>query len=238
MDQKINEIREFFRAHANQANVEKYSRYFKEGEYDGYGIDTKIYEHQRDLWIEKWSAEMSLDDFLTLGDRLIPGGKYEEVSLAIALVAAQKADFSKSVFDRIGHWFTLGITNWANTDVLCMLVLPSFFTRGILQLTDLKAWITAESEWQRRSVPVTLIELVKSGLKPAEAFSLIEPLMTDASEYVQKGLGTLLRSLWKKNPQEVEAFLFKWKDRCGRLIIQYATEKMDKEYRKQFRRTK
>ncbi len=49
---------------------------------------------------------------------------------------------------------------------------------------------------------------------------------------VQKGIGTLLRGLWKKYPEEVDAFLLKWKDQCGRLIVQYATEKMDKEYRK------
>jgi hypothetical protein len=30
----------------------------------------------------------------------------------------------------------------------------------------------------------------------------------------------------------------KWKDTCGRTIIQYATEKMDKEYRKKFAKAK
>jgi 3-methyladenine DNA glycosylase AlkD len=87
-------------------------------------------------------------------------------------------------------------------------------------------------------VPVTLVELTGKGLKLQDAFETIEPLMSDGSEYVQKGIGTLLRGLWKKHPAEVEDFLMKWKDKCGRLIIQYATEKMDKEYRKKFRKTK
>jgi len=65
---------------------------------------------------------------------------------------------------------------------------------------------------------------------------MIEPVMPDDSEYVQKGMGTLLRTLWKKYPEEVESFLFEWKDSCGRFIIQYATEKMVKDYRKTFRR--
>ena len=42
-------------------------------------------------------------------------------------------------------------------------------------------------------------------------------------EYVQKGIGTLLRGLWKIYPLEIEVFLLKWKDQCGRLIIQYST---------------
>ena len=67
---------------------------------------------------------------------------------------------------------------------------------------------------------------------------IIEPLMLDKSEYVQKGLGTLLRELWKKYPQQIEKFLLKWKDTCGRKIIQYATEKMDKEKRVLFRKSK
>jgi len=55
---------------------------------------------------------------------------------------------------------------------------------------------------------------------------------------VQKGIGTLLRSLWKKQPGEVEKFLLKWKDQCARLIVQYATEKMNKEQKKKFKRAK
>ncbi len=87
-------------------------------------------------------------------------------------------------------------------------------------------------------MPVTLVELIKKDLKPEIALPLIEPLMLDDSEYVQKGIGTLLRGLWKTYPVEIEEFLLKWKDQCGRLIIRYATEKMDKEYRRKFRKIK
>ena len=31
--------------------------------------------------------------------------------------------------------------------------------------------------------------------------------MLDNSEYVQKGIGTLLRGLWKKYPADIEIFL-------------------------------
>ena len=102
----------------------------------------------------------------------------------------------------------------------------------------LKTWNDAESEWQRRAVPVTLVEMIKPGLKASEAIKAIEPLMMDKSVYVQKGLGTLLRGLWKNQPDEIEAFLLKWKDQSPRMIYQYATEKMDKEYRKKFRKAK
>jgi 3-methyladenine DNA glycosylase AlkD len=237
IEQKLHEIREFFVEQANPEIVKKYARYFKDG-FDGYGIDQKTFEKQRDIWIEKWSIEMSQDDFLNLGDKLMQTGKYEEKSMAIALINSQRKFYTPDTFERIGKWFDLGISNWAISDVLCMLVLPHFILDDIISFDTLKTWTKAESEWQRRSVPVTLVELLKNDLNTETAFNLVEPLMLDKSEYVQKGIGTLLRGLWKKYPSDVEHFLMKWKDQCGRLIVQYAIEKMDKEYRKKFRRKK
>ena len=132
----------------------------------------------------------------------------------------------------------MGVTNWATTDVLCMLVLSSFIKDEVISYEKLKEWTLSESQWQRRAVPVTLVELLKEGLKPETTLPIIEPIMLDDSENVQKGIGTLLRGLWKKYPKKIESFLLQWKNQCGRLIIQYAIKKMDKEYRKQFRKEK
>ena len=237
IDTKFKEIRNFCILNSKPENVLKYSRYFKEG-FDGYGIEQKTYENQRDQWIEEWKGEMTLELYLDLGDQLMQSGKYEEKSFAIAFVKSQRENYNKNTFERIGKWFDYGISNWATTDVLCMLVLSSFLIDKIISFNELKEWTNSQSEWKRRVVPVTLVELIKKDLKPSDALPLIEPLMPDKSEYVQKGIGTLLRGLWKKHPKEIEDFLFKWKDKCGRLIIQYATEKMDKEYRKKFSKQK
>ncbi len=239
IDAKIKEIRAFFTNHFNPEIIKKYQRYFKEG-YDGYGIDDKILKSQIDNWLEQWKEEMTIDSYFELGDELMNTGRFEEKSLAIIFLKAYSKDFSKATFDRIGHWFDNGINNWATADVLCMLVLSSLLVDKVIGFDDLKTWTDAESEWKRRCVPVALVEMDKitKEVNPIEAIELMEPLMLDDSEYVQKGIGTLLRGLWKKHPSQIEDFLMKWKDQCGRLIVQYATEKMDKEYRKKFRRTK
>lgn len=236
IDSKIKEIREFFKLNSNPKIISKYSKYFKEG-YDGYGIDKDLIEKQIEIWKTNWKNEMTLDNYLALGDEL-QRGRYDEKNLAIVVLQTQREYFTKETFIRIGKWFDYGINNWATTDVLCMFLLSSFIYDRIIELDDLKAWNDSESEWKRRAVPVTLIELIKKGLKPKEAIAVIEPLMLDKSKYVQKGIGTLLRGLWKKYPKEIEEFLLKWKDNCGRLIIQYSTEKMDIEYRKKFKKNK
>jgi 3-methyladenine DNA glycosylase AlkD len=237
IDEKIKLIRDFCIENSKQTNIDKYSRYFKEG-FDGYGIDHKVYESQRDSWIVEWKKEMTIDKYLELGDRLVQIGKFEEISFAISFLKSERENYTESTFDRVGNWFDLGISDWGNTDVLCMLVISSFLIDHIIEFDKLSEWTTSNSEWKRRAVPVTLVEMIKLDLKPKDAIPLIEPLMLDNSEYVQKGIGTLLRGLWKKYPLEIEDFLLKWKDQCGRLIIQYSTEKMDKEYRKKFRKVK
>jgi len=237
INSKLNEIKSFCKSNSNPDIIKKYSRYFKGG-FDGYGIEQKIFENQRDKWIEKWKNEMTLETYLELGDKLMQTGKYEEMSFAIAFLKSERQNYTSHTFDRIGNWFDYGISNWATTDVLCMLVLSSFLIDNIIPFEKLKEWTKSDSEWQRRTVPVTLVQLIKKELKPKIALPVIDPLMLDKSEYVQKGIGTLLRGLWKSNPMIIEKFLLKWKDHCGRLIIQYATEKMDKDYRKKFRKTK
>jgi 3-methyladenine DNA glycosylase AlkD len=237
LEKKLQEIKGFFTQQGNPENVRKFSRYFKEG-FKGYGIDQKTFEKQKDHWIESWKDEMSLDDYLDLGEHLVQTGNYEEASLAIMFAASRREQFTPATFDGLGKWFGLGMNNWANTDVLCMFVLKYFLLDGVIDYPKLASWNTAPSEWQRRTVPVTLNELIKTGLTPEIALPLVEPLMMDDSEYVQKGIGTLLRGLWQKYPGDIEGFLLKWKERCGRLIVRYATEKMDKEKRKKFARSK
>lgn len=237
IDSKIKEIREFYESNSDPEILKKYQKYFKEG-YDGYGIDKNVAEEQIENWIEQWKDEMTIDSYLKLGDELIKNGRYDEKNLAITFLKTKRTEFSKDTFNSIGKWFDYGINNWATTDILCWFVISSLLIDKVIDFDDLKSWIDSGSEWKRRAVPVALVELdkIKKDLKPGEAMELIEPLMLDESEYVQKGIGTLLRGLWKKYPANIEKFLIKWKDKCGRLIIQYATEKMDKDYRKKFRK--
>ncbi|MBI9072836.1 MAG: DNA alkylation repair protein [Melioribacteraceae bacterium] len=237
LESKHEEIINFCIANSDDSIIKKYSRYFKEG-YDGYGIDSKILESQKIKWLDLWKDEMTISEYLDLGDLLISTGKFEEADYATQFIASKKDKFSTETFDRIGNWLENGIQNWANTDVLCMLVLPEFIYHKIIEPKDFMNWTKSESKWKRRAVPVTFYEVIKKGHSSEPVFSVIEKLMEDKEEDVQKGLGTLLREIWKKQPEIAERFLLKWKDKCGRKIIHYATEKIDKDYKAKFKKTK
>jgi len=237
IEEKFLEIRKFCEKNANPEIIKKYSRYFTEG-YDAYGLDQETFESQRDKWLEHWKKDFTLNDYLLLGDKLISTGKYEEASFAISFIYSNKENYTAETFDKLGSWLEKGIINWAHTDVLSGKALSIFFTHQIIGLESLKEWTESASKWKRRSVPVTLIDVLKMDIPLKKLFSIIEPLMLDTEKFVQKGLGWFLREAWKIYPEEAEDFLLKWKETCGRIIIQYATEKMDKENRHRFRRVK
>lgn len=196
IEQKIEEIRAFCRENSDQKIIDKYQRYFKEG-YDGYGVEDKLFQSQRDKWLEEWQQEMSFADYLQLGDLLVQSGRFEEIAYAIHFVAAFKDEYSPEAFEAIGTWLENGIANWASTDILCMLVLSHFINEEIVDARQLAEWAKSTSKWKRRAVPVTLVEAVKLGREPDQVLPLITALMLNEAEDVQKGLGTLLRTLEK-----------------------------------------
>lgn len=230
------EVKEFCRAHADAALVKKYARYFVEG-YDAYGVDFRIpeYEAQRKAWIQRLK-EAGPGAVFEAGDRLMESGKYEEGFCAIRFAADSRECYTPEVFERIGRWFEKGIVNWALCDVLCGEVLSPFLLDGVVGLKMLEPWVQSGLKYQRRAVPVALIKPVKEGWGLQPLFKLIEPLLSDGEKVVQQGAGWFLREAWKLQPKPAEAFLMRFKETCPRLIVQYATEKMDKSARAKFRR--
>jgi 3-methyladenine DNA glycosylase AlkD len=83
-----------------------------------------------------------------------------------------------------------------------------------------------------------MIKYLKNEPPINSLLDFIDPLMMDEEKVVRQGLGWFLRKAWKKHPAPVEKFLLKWKDKCGRLIIQYATEKMKPKDKEKFRKNK
>jgi 3-methyladenine DNA glycosylase AlkD len=234
---KHKEVIEFYTKNADEKVVKKLSKYFKEG-LDAYGSDKEKVEIQRKKWLETWEKDMTIDDYLDFGDRLVSTGKFEEAGCAVNFILSKKGEFTRETFERVGKWLENGIQNWANTDLMCMLLLSVFIFNDIVQPKDFTSWTKSASKWKRRAVPVTFVEVIRKNHDPMPILAVIEDLMEDNEEDVQKGLGTLLRDIWKKQPELAEAFLLKWKNRCGRKIIHYATEKMDKDYRLKFKKEK
>lgn len=232
------EIVTFCVANANDAIVKKYAIYFKEGKagYDAYGIATelllsKVKELNND-------HKLTLPLILEAAPLLLKSGKHEETAFVLLLAEGKLKLLKAEDFDRISQWYSYGIINWAQCDLLCNKIIPWFFLHNLVPLSRLAEWQNSPHRFQRRSVAVALIKLLKSTDDYTPFFDLITPIMLDSERVVHQGLGWFLREAWKKQPDQTEQFLLLWKDRAARLIFQYATERMSKEERLRFRRSK
>mgnify|MGYP000863686951 CR=1 FL=1 len=231
----FNEIRTFFSQNANPENAERYKRYFREG-FDAYGV-------AQELMFAKVKETTKADYFskplaFELCRLLVPTGKYEETSFAAAMFIEMKKQFDRSYFDEVSHWFDIGIENWAHTDYICGDIFAQLWKKEIITLDDLSSWRISDRKFKRRAVPVSMLKLLKLTKDFEPLLEFINPMMMDTERVVHQGLGWFLREAWKRQPEPIEEFLLKWKNSAPRLIFQYATEKMDKEYRLKFRKEK
>jgi 3-methyladenine DNA glycosylase AlkD len=230
------EILQFCKSNANDELVKKYSRYFKEGGYDAYGVAYTLLQEKVKSILEDPAVDLRF--ILETSRLLVPGTKYEEVSFALMMVKAKKKQYTAETFKEIGNWFDIGIRNWAHTDALCSEIISVFLLKNIVDYKEIGNWKIGANKFKRRAVPVSLIKLIKETGEVTKYIDFIEPLMMDKEREVHQGAGWFLREAWKIEPAPVEEFLLKYKDTAPRLIFQYATEKMTAEAKSRFRKAK
>src|SRR5574340_79804 len=233
-EQLVAEVRAYCRAHQNSNQAQRYARFFTEG-YDAWGLDKDdpMWGAQKQEWLERYSG-LRISGFFKAGEMLIAGGKYEEAMLAIAFITA----LGGQSLPALARFFRAGISNWAETDVLSGQITAPLLERGEIELEAFAGWRTSKLKYQRRSVPVSMLGLLKTDTPVHGLLEFLRPLMLDPERVVQQGVGWFLREAWKKQPAPVEAFLMQYKDTVPRVIFQYATEKMTPAQRDRFRRAR
>ncbi len=232
----ISTIRSYCLANVNEANVLKYSRYFKGGVFNAYGLANGLVETKVNELLQDKTIDLAL--ILEAAPELVRSEKYEETGFVLLMLNKRVKQYTRVVFEAIESWFSIGIHNWAHADMLGMWILPDLVKQKVVGMEDFRPWLTSDYKFQRRCVPVTLIKSLKTEQDFNILFTFIEPLMTDPEREVHQGCGWFLREAWKKNREVTEVFLLKHKNTAPRLIIQYATEKMTKEEKLRFRREK
>ncbi len=232
-EELYNDIHQYCIDHADENLVKKYSRYFKEGVYNAWGLTTDMIVSKRKELLK--NGELTVDLIFQAAPLLMKDDKYEETSFAITLLNSLPNQFTKETFRRLEEWFEYGITNWAHADTLGMFLLPTFLKKKVITEYDFIPWITSKHKFQRRCVPVTFIKSLKE-CPLQDLFGIIDPLMQDSEREVHQGVGWFLREAWKKFPQQTEEYMLIYKDISPRLIFQYACEKMTPENKARFKK--
>lgn len=237
--QLAEDVRRYCLKHQDAELAKKYARYFKEG-YDAWGLmDAKheFWNERQRIWLEEY-AGIGLGGFLEAGGELLRSGKYEEGGMAIRFLRAHRGAVYADSMEALARWFDGGIRNWAHVDVLCGEVLGPLLAAEQIGLKDISPWRKSPHKFQRRAAAVATLDLVKIAKTPTALLRFLDPLVTDPERVVQQGTGWVLREIWKKWPDECESFLLVRKETAGRVVVQYATEKMTAEQRARFKRSK
>ncbi len=231
----IQELTQFCIDNYNENNIKKYQHFFKEA-HNAYGLSQTLMDEKIKEIVKTKKIELKV--ILQAAPNLIETGKYELISFPIYLLNNYHKQFDKQVFYEVEKWFNMGINNWAHADGISSYIIHVLITKKIISFEDLKPWLYSKNKFQRRVVPVSFIKPLKENIDLKEVLKFIEPLMHDKEREVHQGVGWFLREAWKKYPSEIEEFLLRWKNTSPRLIIQYATEKMNKEEKLRFKKEK
>lgn len=125
---------------------------------------------------------------------------------------------------------------WALCDSSVIRVIGPFLSKNNkLAKRTIELWSHSENLWIRRASIVILLKIIslKKDFDASYVFNLVGKILSYHEDYIQKGIGWLLKTCSKYKPNIIFNYLEENKKNLPRLILRYATEKMPKEKREQ-----
>lgn len=227
----IAEITRRIEEQADPGRAENEQRYFK-GTIRSHGLRVPASRAiGRDLYREH-RKELSPEEWLGLGERLLATGWFEEGHAGLELVRRLRLPPSQALFATYERWLGTYVGNWAHCDDLCGHLIGSVLVELPELVERLQPWTASENRWLRRGAAVSLLAPARKGLFLQEALSIARSLIEDRDDLVQKGFGWMLREAATEHRGEVTAFLEEEAGRMPRTAFRYAIEKFPPDERK------
>jgi 3-methyladenine DNA glycosylase AlkD len=160
-------------------------------------------------------------------------GYNEEIAIAFDWVYRIKNQFTKSDFPVFERWLKKYIGNWGTCDDFSTHILGYFLFQYPEFLKRTEVWARLKNRWLRRASAVSLIYSLRRGRAPEQVFHIVDILLQDEDDLVQKGYGWMLKEASNIYSQEVFEYVMRNKDKMPRVALRYAIEKMPNEMREQ-----
>jgi len=217
-------LRADLRAQADEANRDKYTRFFKEPVLY-YGVSHEALKQlQRQYWPEIWALRRP--EAYRLFEAMLASDYSEETFLVAAWLPKLKDQFERKDLALFKRWIDRYLNNWAKVDSFCNHALGDFVERFPEAVTDLVAWTRSQNRWMQRAAAVSLILPARRGEHLAEVFEIAEALLASPDDMVQKGYGWLLKEASRQHQQQVFEFVMARKATMPRTAFRYAIELM------------
>ena len=178
--------------------------------------------------------ETTYDIAVEVFKNLISSDVHDEKFAGIFYLNQFKKDFDETTINLFQEQLTQFCDTWALCDSTCIRVIGPFLAKDDqLAQKTIETWMDSENLWIRRAAMVILLKiiLVKKDFDEAYVFNLVEKMLTSSEEYIQKGVGWLLKICSQYKPDVIFNYLQQNKKEFPRLILRYASEKLSKEQR-------
>ncbi|NVM37724.1 MAG: DNA alkylation repair protein [Candidatus Lokiarchaeota archaeon] len=180
----------------------------------------------------------SYEDALAIFKNLVSSNIHEEKFAGIFFLNHFKSNFNQATLDMFEDQFSKHCDTWAFCDSSCIRVIGPFLGKKNnqkLAKNTIEKWSNSENLWVRRASLVILLKIVmvKKEFNADYVFDFVEKMLKYPEDYIQKGIGWLLKTCSNYNPDSIFNYLIKNKMRLSRLILRFASEKLSKEKRVQ-----
>jgi len=126
---------------------------------------------------------------------------------------------------------------WSACDSTSIRVIGPFLAKKgneLLARKTIDEWSDSENLWIKRASMVILLKItmVHEDFDEEQVFNLVEKMFNHVEwNYIEKGIGWLLKTCSKYKPDLIMNYLIKNKEHLSRLILRYASEKLPKDKR-------
>jgi len=148
-----------------------------------------------------------------------------------------KKHFNEETVDLIRKEYAEHCHTWSHCDSTCVRLLGPFLGKKgneALAKKIVNKWSNSNNIWIKRASMVILLKItmMKKDFNEEYVFELVEKMLYySEANYIEKGIGWLLKTCSKYKPEVIIEYLSKNKNNLSRLILRYASEKLPKEKR-------
>jgi len=201
----------------------------------GYGHKISEIEHIIKLTHDKYQC--NYEDALKVFKTLVSSNVLEQKFAGVFFLNRFKKDFNQEIIDIFERQIAKYCDTWAFCDSTCIRIIGPFLGKkhnNLLAEKTIETWSNSENLWIRRSSMVILIKIImiNRDFRMNYVSALVEKMLHHQEDYINKGIGWLLKTCSNYKPDVIYEYLMHNKTRFPRLILRYASEKLSKERRK------
>ena len=148
-----------------------------------------------------------------------------------------KKQFNENIVNIIREEYSEYCHTWSHCDSTCVRLLGPFLGKKgneTLAIKTINNWSDSDNLWIKRASMVILLKItmMKKDFDEDYVFKLVEKMLKySEANYIEKGIGWLLKTCSKYKPEVIIDYLSKNNKKLSRLILRYASEKLPKEKR-------